>query len=201
MPSFIPIYNPLNVITGMAAMYLAPFSSTTPAILPADTVALGGTWPTTPQPWTAIGATEDGVTLGFRRNTQDQTVEEQVTPVGVETTDADLRCEVTLSEDTMDVLRISFGGGTVTTTAAATGVIGKKILVLATDLTHFALGFEAKNTFGFFRRLLIPNIVSIADISTPFRRAAGPRRYKASFRCLVPLENVTIMEKTADALP
>jgi hypothetical protein len=185
----------------MAAMYLAPFSSASPAVLPAESVALGGTWPSSPQVWTAIGATEDGVTLGFRRNTADQMVEEQITPVGVETTDADLRCEVSLSEDTLETLRIAFGGGTITTVAAASGQIGKKTLALATDLTHFALGFEAKNPSGFFRRVLIPNIVSIADISTPFRRAAGPRRYKAAFRCLVKLEDVTIVDKTADALP
>jgi hypothetical protein len=201
MPSFIPTYDRTKVMPGMAAVYLAPYSASAPAALPADTVALGGAWPSTPQVWTPIGATEDGVTLGFRRNTQDQTIEEQVTPVGVETTDADLRIECSLSEDSLETMRIAFGGGTITTVAAATGIIGKKTLVISTDLDHFALGFECKNPDGFFRRMLIPDVVSIADISTPFRRAAGPRRYRVAFRGLVALENVTVINKTANALP
>jgi hypothetical protein len=201
MPSFIPIYDRTKVMPGMAQIYLAPYSVASPAVLPADTVALGGTWPASPQPWTPIGATEDGVTMAFRRNTTDQMIEEQMTPVGVETADADLRYECSLSEDTLETMRIAFGGGTVTTTAAATGQIGKKVLVLSTDLDHFALGFEAKNPDGFFRRMLIPDIVSIADISTPFRRAAGPRRYRVAFRALVAPEAVTIVNKTANALP
>jgi hypothetical protein len=201
MPSFTPTYDRTKVMAGLAAMYLAPYSAATPAVLPADTVALGGGWPTTPQLWVPIGASEEGVTMAFRRNTQDIMVEEQITPVSVETTDADLRFEVSLSEDVLENLRIAFGGGTVTTVAAATGVIGKKTLVLSTDLDHLALGFECKNPEGFFRRMLVPDVVSIADISTPFRRAANARRYRAAFRALVAPENVTIINKTANALP
>jgi hypothetical protein len=198
---FVPIFDRTKVMTGMAQVYLAPYDTVSPAVLPADTVALGGVWPTTPQPWTAIGATGEGVTLAFRRNTQDQMVEEQMTPVGVETTDADLRFEAELSEDTIETLRVAFGGGTITTVAAASGVIGSKTLALSTDLTHFALGFEGKNPSGFFRRILVPDIVSIADVQTAFRRAAGPRRYRVAFRCLVAPEAVTIKDKTANALP
>jgi hypothetical protein len=201
MPSFIPTYDRTKVMPGLAAIYLAPFSAATPAVLPADTVALGGTWPSTPQLWVPIGATEEGVTMAFRRNTQDIMVEEQITPVSVETSDADLRFEVSLSEDTLEVLRIAFGGGVVTTVAASSGIIGKKTLALSTDLDHMALGFECKNPEGFFRRMLIPEIVSIADISTPFRRANNARRYRAHFRALVPPESVTIINKTANALP
>ena len=201
MPSFIPIYDRTKVMPGLAQMYLAPYSASSPAALPAETVALGGTWPSTPQVWTPIGATEEGVTLAVRRNTQDQMIEEQITPVGVETTDADFRFEVSLSEDTLETMRVAYGGGTITTTAAASGQIGKKVLVISTDLTHFALGFECKNPEGFFRRILVPDIVSVADVSTSFRRAAGPRRYRVAFRSLVKPEDVTIVNKTADALP
>lgn len=201
MPSFVPPYDRTKVMPGMALIYLAPYVPASPAVLPADTVALGGVWPSSPQVWTPIGATEDGVTMAFRRNTQDQTIEEQITPTGVETSDADLRFEVTLSEDTLETMRVAYGGGTVTTVAAASAVIGKKTLVISTDLDHFSLGFECKNPEGFFRRILVPDVVSIADVSTMFRRAAGPRRYKVTFRTLVAPESVTIINKTANALP
>lgn len=201
MVSYTPTYDRTKVMPGLAAIYLAPYSVASPAVLPADSVALGGAWPSSPQVWVPIGATEEGVTMAVRRNTNDITVEEQPTPVSVETTDMDIRYEVSLSEDTLTKMKIAFGGGTVTVTAAASGVIGKEELVIASDLDHLALGFECKNPYGFFRRMLIPDIVSVADVETMFRRAANARRYKAAFRCLVAPEQVIIRDKTANALP
>lgn len=201
MVSYTPTYDRTKVMPGLAALYLAPYVPGSPAVLPADTVALGGAWPSVPQVWTPIGATEEGVTMAVRRNTNDITIEEQPTPVSVETTDMDVRFEVTLSEDTLTKMKIAFGGGVVTATAAASGVIGKEELVIASDLDHLALGFECKNYAGFFRRILIPDIVSVADVETMFRRAANARRYKASFRCLVAPEQITFRDKLANALP
>jgi hypothetical protein len=199
--SFTPTYDPLRVMTGMAAIYLAPFSEASPAALPAESVALGGAWPSSPQPWTAVGASEQGASVIFRRSTQNLMIEEQLTPILVETTEVEFRVEITLAEDTLETMRTAMGGGTVTTTAAASGQIGKKTLVLANDLTHFALGLESKNSHGFFRRMLVPNIVSIADVETSYRRAANLRLYKISLWCLSPIQNVTIVDKTANALP
>lgn len=201
MPGFTPAYQRTKVMAGMAAVYLAPYNATSPAVLPADTVALGGVWPTTPQPWTPIGATEQGVSMLFRRSTESLRIEEQLTPVSVETTEVEAKFEATLAEDTFETMRIAFGGGTVTTVAAATGIIGKKTLVISSDLDHFALGFESKNPEGFFRRILCPDIVSIADVEQTNRRAAGLRLYKVSFMALVPPEQMTWINKTADALP
>jgi hypothetical protein len=201
MPAFIPSYQRKRVMAGMVALYLAPYNETTPAALPADTVALGGVWPTTPQPWTAIGATEQGVSMVFRRSTQSLTVEEQLTPVSTETTEIDLRFEAVLAEDTFETMRLAFGGGVITTQAAATGVIGKKTLVIGSDLDHFALGMEGKDTYGFWRRALVPDVVSIADVEVTNRRAAGLRLYKVSFVALVKPEDVVLMEQTAAALP
>lgn len=201
MPAFTPTYNRKRVMSGMAALYLAPYNETTPAVLPADTVALGGTWPTTPQPWTAIGATSEGVSMVFRRSTNNLTVEEQLTPVAVETTEVECRFEAMLAEDTFATMRLAFGGGAIVTTAAASGVIGKQTLTISSDLDHFALGMECKNSYGFFRRILVPEIVSVADVEATNRRSAGLRLYKVSFVSLVAPETMTFLEKTADALP
>jgi hypothetical protein len=201
MAAFIPSYQRKRIMSGMVALYLAPYNETSPAALPADTVALGGTWPSTPQPWTAIGATESGVSLIFRRSTNNLTVEEQLTPVSVETTEVECRFEAVLAEDTFATMRLAFGGGAIVTTAASSGVIGKQTLTISSDLDHFALGMEGKNTYGFFRRVLCPDIVSIADVEATNRRAAGLRLYKVSFVSLVKPEDMTFIEKTADALP
>lgn len=199
--SFTPTYTRTNVLAGMAAVYLAPYSATSPAVLPAEmTVDLGGTWPSTPQPWTAIGATQEGVTFGFQRTTQDLTIEEQLTPVQVLTTGVQCMVEAVLAESTFENMRIAYGGGTVTTTAAAVGNIGKKTLVISSDLDHFALGLEGINPEGFFRRILIPDVVSIADVQEVYRRAQSLRMYKVSFRSLVAPESMTFVNKTANHL-
>lgn len=199
--SFTPTYDRTKVMAGMVAVRLAPYSVASPAVLPADTVALGGAWPTTPQPWTAAGASEQGASLVFRRGTQSLSIEEQLTPVKVESSEVEMRVEITLAEDTLETMRLAMGGGTVTTTAPATGQIGKKTLQLANDLEHYALGLEGKNPEGFWRRMLIPDVVSIADVEVANRRAASLRLYKVSLWCLSSIEQVTIVNMTAPALP
>jgi len=199
MPAFTPIYERKRIMSGMVQVYLAPYNETSPAALPADTVELAGTWPASPQPWTPIGATQEGVSLLFRRSTQNLTIEEQLTPVAVETTEVECMVEAVLAQDTFETMRVSFGGGAITTTAPGVGQIGKKELVISSDLEHFALGLEGKNTYGFFRRVLIPEIVSVADVEQVNRRAASLRLYKVSFRSLVKPEDMVFKEKTAAA--
>lgn len=197
MPSFTPTYDRTKIMSGMVAVRLAPYSATSPAVLPAESVILGGTWPASPQVWTPIGATEQGVSLAFRRSVQEHRVEEQLTPVAVETSEVACMVEATLAEDTFETMRIAFGGGAITTTAAGVGQIGKKELEISSDLTHFALGLEGRNPYGFWRRVLIPDIVSIADVEQVNRRAAALRMYRVSFRSLVPPEDMTFVEQTA----
>jgi hypothetical protein len=199
--SFIPVYDRTEVRVGLAAVFLAPYSLSAPAVLPADTVALGAAWPSSPQVWAPIGATEEGVKVIFQRSTNDIRVEEQTTPVGVETTEINCRVECVFAEDKFEAIAYACGGGTITTQAAASGVIGKKTLVLNTDLSHYALGLETKNKQGFFRRMLIPDVISVADVTAEYRRAATKRMYAASFRTLVKPEDITWLEKTANALP
>lgn len=201
MAAFTPIYQRKRIMAGQVQVYLAPYDEVAPAVLPADTVALAGAWPATPQPWTPIGATSEGVSCLFRRSTQNLMIEEQMTPVAVETTEVECNVEAVLAEDTFETIRVAYGGGTIVTTAAGVGVIGKKELTLSSDLQHFALGLEGKNTYGFFRRILVPDVVSIADVEQVNRRAASLRLYKVSFRSLIPLEDFKYVEKTANALP
>lgn len=199
MPGFTPVYDRKRVMSGLAAALLAPYDETDLAELPADDDPLGVTWPSTPQPWTPVGATEQGVSLLFRRSTQSQMIEEQLTPVGVETTEVEFKIEMTLAQDTLETMRTAFGGGTIETTAAAAGQVAKKRLTLSSDLDHFSLGLESKNTYGLPRRILVPEIVSIADVEQVNRRAASLRLYKVSFWSLSPIEDVIFEEVTGPA--
>jgi hypothetical protein len=196
--SFIPIYDRTKVIVGQAQLYTGPYSATSPLALPAESVALGGAWPVG---WVASGATEEGVTLAVGRETEDIMIEEQMTPVDVTTTSMNIRVETVLSEDTLETWKLAYGGGTIVTTAAGPAQIAKKELTIASDLTRLALGFEAKNEFGFFRRVLIPIVVSIADVEWQARRAVNARRLATSFRCLAAPEEIEIVDKTGNVVP
>lgn len=198
MPSFIPSYTAANVLTGSAKMYTQVYNSAVPPVTPADSVALGTNWAA---PWTPIGATENGVQFSFKRSTDDITIDEQVTPVDKRTKDVNFMIEVELSEDTLNTMLLAYGGGTVATTAAASGVTGVKVLTIASDLTYFSFGFEGINPFGLPRRVVVPISVSTANAKTRYQRAKKQRTYATSFESLVAPELVVIREVTAAALP
>lgn len=198
MPSFIPPYNNNNINVGVASMYVQPYNIAAPPALPADAVALGTTWSA---PWTSLGASDSGLQFAFSRKTNNITIEEQVVQVDVATTGLTFEMNVTLAEDTLAVMQLAYGGGTITTTAAASGVPGTRTLSIATDMTTFSFGFEVRQENGFWRRYLVPKVKSVGNIKTIFSRAKDKRMYAVSFQSLVAPEQVTVREQFAAALP
>lgn len=196
--SFIPSYTAANVLTGSAKMYTQVYDADVPPVTPVDTLGLGASWPA---PWKPIGATENGVMFGFKRATDDITIDEQITPVDKRTKDLNFTIEVELSEDTIEAMMLAYGGGLITTTAAASGVPGVKVLQISSDLTYFSFGFEGINPFGMPRRVVVPISVSTANAKTRYQRAKKQRTYATSFESLVAPELVVIREITASALP
>lgn len=195
-----PEYHRENVLVGQAACRLWPIdpSDVSQPALPADTVAINAAWPAG---WVPIGATQEGVTLTFSRSTENITVEESEVPVDVRTTEVNMAVNTTLSEDTFESMRVAFGGGTITTTPATATTPGTRKLVISNELQQFAMGLEGRNEFGFWRRILIPIVLSVADAEAQFRRAAAPRRWNVSFRSLVPIEDCDIREMVAAPTP
>lgn len=202
MVAAIPAYVRQNVLAGQARMFLQKLLPTSVPALPLDTVALNGAWPASgTNIWVPVGATQEGLNLRFQRSTQDITIEEQLTPVSVNTTGLDISAEVVLSEDTVETMVTAYGGGSIVTTAASSGVIGKKVLTIGSDLDQYAFGFETQNAAGFFRRVMIPTVVSVGQAETLYRRAQDARRYAVSLRVLCAPEEIVVIEKTANALP
>lgn len=187
----LPEFHRENVLVGQAAVRLMPLDGVTTPALPADSVPINGTWGAN---WVPIGATEEGVTLAFSRSTENITVEESATPVDVRTTELNFSVNCALSEDTFSTMRVAFGGGTITTTPATSSTPGVQRLRVSPELEQFALGFEGKNEFGMWRRILIPVVLSVADAEAQFRRASAPRRWSVSFRSLVDIEQCDIVE-------
>lgn len=203
MPGFTPRYNADFVLTGPAQLWIQPYVFGTPAVLPADTILLGGLWTS---PWRAIGATKEGVTGRFARQVQNINIEEQNTPVDQKTTSAAFTFTAQLSEDTLETIRDAYGGGTIVVTAPGAGTKGKKTLTLSEELQYLAMGFEtlaspraAVITEEPWRRMLIPKISSAAEVETPYRRADSQRVYPVTFTSLVPIASCPIIELNADA--
>lgn len=197
-----PAYVRTNVLAGQARMFLQKLTPTSVPALPLDSVALNGAWPATGfNIWVPIGATLDGMHLKFQRSTQDINIEEQLTPVIVNTTSIDMGVDVTLSEDTINTMLAAYGGGTTTLVVAASGIAGKTNLTIGSDADSFAFGFEAVNSFGLVRRVLIPSVVSVGQAETLYRRAADARRYAVTFRVTCAPEQVIFQEWTAAPLP
>lgn len=197
-----PAYTRQNVLAGQARMFLQKLGPTIVPALPAETVALNGAWPTVaPNIWVPVGATQEGLNFRFQRTTQDINIEEQLTPVSVNTTGLDISFDTVLSEDTLQTMQVAFGGGTITTTAPGVSQIGKSELVIGSDLDQYAFGFEARNEFGFFKRVFVPTVVSVGQVEALHRRAADARRYAVSFRAICAPEEIKILSKTANITP
>lgn len=188
-----PTYERRNVLTGLASMYLQSADPDEPATLPPNTLVLGGSWP---EPWTPLGATTEGLDFGFSRDSNDITIEEQPNPVDVRTSSLAFNADVTLSEDTLETMRIAYGGGTITTVAGDAETLGYQELEISDEMEDFAFGFEGENQHNLPRRVLIPVVKSVGDIETNYRRAEEQRSYAVSFRSLVPLKDVKILNLT-----
>lgn len=206
MPNFIPQYTGNNVLTGPAQIWYQPWSLTTPAALPVDTSPLGFSWAT---PWKAIGATSQGVTVDFNRQVQDIKIEEQVIPVDQKTTDAHFNFTAILSEDTLETMALAYGGGAITTVAAATGVVGTQTLLLSDEIQYISVGLESlarPRTTGVtgtdvpWRRVLVSKVSSAAQVQTPYRRSASQRVYPVTFTSLIAVSAITIKEFNASAM-
>lgn len=195
MAGLIPRYTRKNVIRGMAQIWVRPQDDT--ATLPSNTLALGGDWsaPATGNVnWSAIGASQSGATVRFSRSTNDITIEEQINPVDIATTSVDPRIEVTLAEDTLETMKLAYGGGTITTVAPQTGIPGYRELTIAQDIDHLTLGLEGMNTKTQWRRILMLDVLSVADVETSYRNAETQRLYAVSFRLVSPITSMLIRE-------
>ncbi len=191
-----PQYERKNVLTGMASMYMKPADPLTPAVIPPDTLALGAAWP---NDWRGVGATMDGLNFQFQRQKSAIHIEEQPNEVDSRTKDLKFQMQVDFSEDTLQTMRIAYGGGTISTVAAAANVYGTSTLVISDEMEDLAFGFEGQNQCGLARRCVVPIVKSVGNIKTQYRRAAKQRIYSVNLESVVPLSQCPIRD--INALP
>lgn len=185
-----------NILVGIAHMYLGPVGTAGPA----DTVPFETNWLESIPAWYHPGYSESGVGFTADRKEKRHKVEEISTPALITIEESTMKVTFAFAEATLENLRYATGGGIITTQAAGTGIIGKKTLRLSDELDVLALGFEGKNPWGFFRRVIIPRVVSVGKIKAEFDRSKNKQMYAAEFESICPISDILIYDKTADAL-
>lgn len=161
-------------------------------------VAYGQSWGGN---WTAVGATEQGVTVSLAPKVNQIYIEEQPNPVASPIDTMDVSIGFTLEEDLLGNLMLAVGVGSVATQAATSSVIGKQTLTLGTVLNPYSVGFESINTFGngMFRRGYIPKVVSgQAKIDTTYRRAKAARMYAVTLTAICSINDIVFVDQTAN---
>lgn len=182
-----------KVMVGDGALFTAPENTAEEP----DSTALFAGWTS---PWVHPGLTNEGVNFAFERDLNFHRVEEQSVPVFVTVNSSTMNFATALAEDVLENLKTAMGGGTITTQAAGTGVIGKKTYVPSDALDKLAVGLEAKNTFGFFRRIYVPRAVSTGNVEMAHRRSESKRMFGATFQSMSDMSAIKITDKTAAAI-
>lgn len=191
-------YDRAKVLVGQARPFIKPYDASVPPVLPdQNTVDLNEIWG---DGWVELGATINGLEFDFDRKTKRIMIEEQQTPVAITTTDTTFQFALELSEDSLDTMLLAYGGGVITTTPAASGVVGTRQLQISSELTEFSFAFEGENEYGHWRRVLVPVVVSVANAKTSYQRADKQRTYKVQFTSLVDPTQVEILEMFALAV-
>lgn len=190
----VPAYDPFSVVVGMGALFYQPHVVASPPEMPPDTLALGAAWPA---PWTPVGATHEGITLSFTRETADVPIEEAPLPVDVRTQTVTFNIGTVLAEDTLETLLLSFGGGTITAVAADVETWGYRDFVIADEMQNFAIGWEGRNKHGYPRRQVIPFVKSVGEIESSMRRTEK-HMYNTTIRSLSRFSECPIHDLVAE---
>jgi hypothetical protein len=184
-----------NVIYGTGVL----FTAATGTSVPSDAnLGVSSAW--TGLGWAFVGATLDGVTVTYAPTTQDISIEEQPTPVGVAVTTANLTFTCNMSEETLNSVNLAWGnGGSIAVTPAGAGQPGKSVLTLSTTLGQVSTALIGVDAFGYAGVLYVPTMISAGQVQTAYRRAAQQRVYPLTLNSICPFTSITWTYLTAPA--
>ena len=194
-------YNADNVVVGHAMLMLTPWVKNDVAPMVADTTPLFDPDNVAWADWVSAGATNEGFKVNVETSTTQITIEEQSTPVGETVESKAIGVEAVLAEATMESMRYSWGGSTITTTAAATGTPGTEKMHLTDDVEYYTACLETRNFNGFARRLYIPKVSATGSGEVSFRRAADKQMFPVRFASLCKPTDIEVVDITAAPLP
>lgn len=195
------LYNADNVVVGLAHLFTAPWVPGGPlkAIVP-DSQDLFDVDAYETAGWAVAGATNEGFKINAETSTTTVTIEEQSTPVGESIEGKNIGIEAALAEDTLTSMQMAWGGGVITSAAAAAGVPGTSKMNLSDELVYVTAILEMKNFLGLPRRIYVPKMSLTGSGETTFRRAADKRLYPIKLNSLCKPTDIQIVDITAAAL-
>lgn len=125
-----------DIIQGPCKIYYGTYG----LALPADSVAVGGSWPAG---WNALGYTKVPLSVDFAREMTDHDIQESLAAVARRANKEELTIETTLAEFVASELVLDTGG-TYSVTPASSGVTGIHTIVAGDDTTPtvYSWGFE-----------------------------------------------------------
>lgn len=188
-----------SVTMSSAGVFTVLFDSSLGAVTLAVTASTGTAPQVTSGLWLPAGGTEQGWQYNGQKSTQDITIEEQSTPVGVQVTSQQVNIAGTLAEDVMQSWQWGLNA-LKTVTAQGVGQPGKTELNLTDNLVHYAVALEMANKFGLPRRAYIPDTVAVENITIAFRRAAAMRMIPIGFRSVCATNLIRVQEITSPGL-
>lgn len=195
-------YNADNVVVGHAMLMVTPWVKGAVEPIPLDATPLfdpdHANWGAE---WLSIGATNEGFKVNVETSTTQITIEEQSTPVGETVESKAIGIEAVLAESTLEAIRYSWGGGTIVTTAAASGVTGTEKMSLTDDIEYYTVCLETRNFNGFARRLYVPKVSITGSGEVSFRRAADKQMFPVRAASLCKPSEIQVVDVVAPALP
>lgn len=195
------LYNADNVVVGHAMLMMTPWVKGAVEPIPADITPLFSPNHANWADWVSAGATNEGFKINVETSTTQITIEEQSTPVGETVESKAIGIEAALAESTMESMKYSWGGGTITTTAAASGTPGTEKMTLTDDIQYYTVVLETRNFNGFARRIYVPKVSVTGSGEVSFRRAADKQMFPVRFASLCKPTEIQIVDITAAALP
>jgi hypothetical protein len=195
-------YNADNVVVGHAMLMLKPWVAADPALDPLDFDEVPVFEPSDPAwaDFVSAGATNEGFKVNIETSTTQITIEEQSTPVGETVESKAVGIEAVLAEATLESMRYSWGGGVITTQAAAAGVAGKRRMSLSDDIEYYVAVLETRNFNALPRRLFVPKVSITGSGEVSFRRSSDKQMFPIRAASLCKPSEIEIVDITAVAL-
>jgi hypothetical protein len=191
------LYNSDNVVVGEAVLMMTPWvlddvapmvDDDTPIFTPDDAA-----W----ADWVSAGATNEGFKVNVDTSVTQITIEEQSTPVAETVESKSIAIEAALAEDTLESMKLAWGGGTIVVTAAAASVWGKRVMSLTDAVLYYTLTLEMRNFNGFARRIYIPKASLTGSGEVSFRRASDKRMFPTRAASLCKPSEIVITDLVA----
>lgn len=160
-------FDTANIIVGTAMLYVAPVGTAAPVVPPTNVA------PTINALWIPVGYTDAGIKFAYSVSNKEITVDEEMAPVDVLPDKETVKISCALAEATLENLNRAIAGGTLTTTAPATGVAGSSTLSVGSLQTNVKMAYLLIGNApkGFLRMFNLYRGIATSNLELTYKRA------------------------------